>query len=441
MSFIPYSNSLKTSFHVLPVGSIIAYSGNNCPVGWKVCNGEELIVDDYKELFNIIGHTYGGSGIKFKLPNLIGRVIVGEDKNRIILSEPYSCVLGGVGGEIKHTLTEEELAKHKHTGKTSITGDRGSGADVNYSITDPDRGNPVIPRIETTESGSDAPHNNMQPYIIMNYIIKVDSIGKFQDNIVTYTDLNYESPVGSILPLASNTIPSGWLLCDGSSKLISELPELFNLIGYNWGGSGNYFNLPDLRGRTLVGSDLGAGRVTSNNSLSNTGGNETHSLTLDELPPHSHVFTKNSTLNSTIVPGETEEGLYEVTGSQNYSSNNAGSGFPHNNLQPYAVVNFIIKSSSLFEYSSYSFLNSNSTISSLLTYFIDASSSNLTITLSTQYQDGSKVTIRKIDSSINTISIVDQNNLNIELDSSYVISGSQPITILKTTNGWFITQL
>jgi hypothetical protein len=122
-------------------------------------------------------------------------------------------------------------------------------------------------------------------------------------------------------------------------------------------------------------------------------------------------------------------------------TSDTGADQSHNNLQPYAVVNYIIKSSTETESASYSFISTDSTILSTITYFIDASSGTKNIYLSSSYPDNSKVTLRKIDSSINAVIIRDQGSLQIELSANYTLSGSQPITILKTTSGWFITQL
>lgn len=442
MSFIPTQGRANVRSTIIPVGTVVAYAGKELPYGWEYCDGRELNVNDYLELFNVITHTYGGSGDKFNLPNLVGRVIIGEDKDRLIIKEPYKNMMGGVDGELTHTLTQEELAKHKHTGKTAITGDAGGGTPVNYCSGDPDYGNPVIPRIETTEAGENVPHNNMQPYLILKYLIKTKPIDTV-DNIITNTELSFSSPIGTIISFPSDTIPNGWLLCDGSSYPKALFPNLSSVLKNEWGGNSNNFNVPDLRGRTLVGADKGANVVTTNNNVSNLGGEEKHTLTVDELAQHSHIV-------SAVVGAHGDAYYSGGANADNFpvpnlpipvQSLNTGSNDAHNNMQPYAVINYIIKATFEEEQTSYYFINSNNTITTPSAYFVDASGGNKQITLSSALQDSSKITIRKIDSSINTVNIIDQNNLQIDTLSSYTLSGSQPITIIKTTFGWFITQL
>jgi microcystin-dependent protein len=445
MTFIRNNSQYNYSSHTLPVGTVVSFSGKTCPMDWKFCDGSELNMSDYPELFSAIKQFYGGSKTKFKLPDLVGRIILGEDKNGVIISGEYNSTIGGVGGELKHTLTEEELAKHKHTGKTSITGDSGGGADVNYSITDPDRGNPVLPRIETTETGNDVPHNNMQPYIVMNYIIKTKSSVWKEINIVTNSKITFRTPVGSIISVSSYNKPEGCLLCDGSLYPKNDYVELSTLLGNTWGGDSNFFAVPDLRGRLLVGSngiDVG---IQILNDLGDAGGYDICGLSNDEMPSHSHEYSVDTlTLSNQFVAPYLPVKPALSNSLENLTSEISGLGYGHNNMQPYATVNHFIKSIpdvNTEAISNYSFINSHSLLISAITYFIDASSGSINITLSSQYPLNSKVTIRKIDNTANKVSIVDQEYVLIDNQLSYVLSGSQPITLMKTTNGWFISQL
>jgi microcystin-dependent protein len=434
MSFIPKSDLPQTSLHVLPTGTVISFSGNSCPIGWRFCNGEELNVNDYMELFNVIGHRYGGSGTKFKLPNLNGRVVVGQDTNRSVLLYTYQNTLGEEGGELQHLLTEAEMPEHRHRVYFVFNTKGAGGNPSHYDFLDENNSTGYS---TTNVAGGGNKHNIMQPYLVLNYIIKTNSSQWRETNIVTYTPISYNSPLGTIVSTAASSVPSGWLLCDGASYSRTLYPELSELLGTQWGGDTDSFNVPDLRGRTLVGSDGGTGRITTNNTLASVGGEEKHQLNILELPTHNHTVFGD--------PYHTQGGPYPtLEASSNGSSSfttDIGSDTPHNNLQPYAVVNYIIKASTEIESASYSFVSTDSTILSEITYFIDASSGTKNIYLSSSYPDNSKVTLRKIDSSINTVIIRDQGSLQIELSATYTLSGSQPITILKTTNGWFITQL
>lgn len=432
MSFIPKTELSQTALHILPTGTVIAFSGISCPIGWKFCNGEELIVNDYFELFNVIGHRYGGSGTRFKLPNLNGRVIVGQDKDKETLTGDYNNLLASFGGELTHLLTEAEMPEHRHRLYFVFNTKGAGGNPTHYDFLD--QSNSVGYSTSSVAGGSNS-HNNMQPYLILNYIIKTNSSNWQETNIVTYTPINYSSPIGTILPYSSSIIPNGWLLCDGTSYIKSNYPELSTLLGDIWGGDPTNFNVPDLRGRTLVGIDGGAGRITTNNLLANVGGEEKHTLTTDEIPSHSHPNTTPQPLADSNSGGDTHN--YGNLG----NSGSVGGDLPHNNMQPYAVVNFIIKASNDSEVNPYVFLTDSATITSASTYFIDAMTGHKTITLSSSFPDKSKITLRKIDSSINTVTIIDQGVLTIELSNNYILSGSQPITIIKTTSGWLISQL
>ena len=102
-------------------------------------------------------------------------------------------------------------------------------------------------------------------------------------------------PVGVIQAYAGSNIPSGWKFCDGSEISRLEYSDLFSVIGetYGFGNGSTTFNLPDLRGRTLVGKDDMGGNSanilsTNGNILGFSGGEELHTLTVDEMPHHEH---------------------------------------------------------------------------------------------------------------------------------------------------------
>ena len=156
---------------------------------------------------------------------------------------------------------------------------------------------------------------------------------------------------GVIVPFAGGVLPSGWIPCDGRSLAISDYPSLFAAIGNTWGSvDGNHFNVPDLRGRTLVGQGLASSGTTFN--LGTTGGEETHTLTVPETPSHSHTdtghvhTTGNSILAGTLVEppldGLAPNPLPAFTGSASANLTSTGGGLAHNNLQPYGVVNYAI---------------------------------------------------------------------------------------------------
>jgi microcystin-dependent protein len=157
-------------------------------------------------------------------------------------------------------------------------------------------------------------------------------------------------PVGTVISYTNETLPSGWLKCDGSELLQSEYPDLFAILGTKYGGSITTFKLPDMRSRTIVGS--GQNINCTNRNIGDNGGSETHTLTVNEIPSHSHrVFNSQSTSaleysatnKKDILIGD-RGGQYEQTNSDNanYIESTGGSQ-AHNIMSPFIVCNYIIK--------------------------------------------------------------------------------------------------
>lgn len=143
--------------------------------------------------------------------------------------------------------------------------------------------------------------------------------------------------IGAIVPYAGGILPSGWIPCDGRSLDRTAYANLFNAIGTVWGAvDGNHFNVPDLRGRTLIGQGT-AGSGTSY-GLGAYGGEETHQLTVAELASHQHS-TGNSIITATATPPP-----FDVLGPNPLpaATGFTGGDVPHNNMQPFAVVNYAI---------------------------------------------------------------------------------------------------
>lgn len=154
-------------------------------------------------------------------------------------------------------------------------------------------------------------------------------------------NFNYCVPTGGIVEYAGTTAPNGWLLCDGSAISRTTYADLFEVIGTTFGeGDGSTtFNLPNRKNKTGVGVDSSS---THFSTLGATYGEETHKLTIDEMPSHSH--------NLPGVRKWTENGTsdFPTTGLANKASENqltytAGGSQPHNNIQPSIAMNYIIK--------------------------------------------------------------------------------------------------
>lgn len=157
-------------------------------------------------------------------------------------------------------------------------------------------------------------------------------------NFDCYMQPTFYTMAGEIKMWAGNTIPDGWLLCDGSEISKTAYPNLYEAIGDLWGvpNSSSNFKLPNLAGKVPVGY---ASADTDFDTVGKTGGEKTHTLTVDEMPQHRHYLT------SSVYRDTSKQTL--GTGSQGYPngtrySNYVGGSQAHNNMQPYAVIKYII---------------------------------------------------------------------------------------------------
>ncbi|KPM47419.1 tail fiber protein [Jiulongibacter sediminis] len=138
-------------------------------------------------------------------------------------------------------------------------------------------------------------------------------------------------PIGTIQMWPTSSAPSGWLLCNGSSFSSGTYPDLASVLG----GS----TLPDFTGRFPLGSGNSGENGSTNHSLGSDGGEETHTLTINEMPSHNHGITYS---------GKSKSGSGgEVSDLENNASTvnttNTGGGNAHNNMPPFYTINFIIK--------------------------------------------------------------------------------------------------
>lgn len=154
------------------VGEIRMFAGNFAPAGWELCAGQLLSISEYETLFNLIGTTYGGDGQStFAVPDLRGRAPLHQG-NGIILAE--------TGGVEEVTLTINQIPAHTHLllANSSLTG-RSSTPVNNVFTTLPRFYTSATPQAQTPPPGSTGgsqPHNNMQPYLVINYIISLFGI-------------------------------------------------------------------------------------------------------------------------------------------------------------------------------------------------------------------------------------------------------------------------
>ena len=153
------------------------------------------------------------------------------------------------------------------------------------------------------------------------------------------------SPAGTITQYAGATAPSSWLLCQGQAISRATYANLFAVTGtaYGAGDGSTTFNVPNLSGRVPVGLQTSD---TDFNTLGKTGGEKTHTLTLSQIPAHQHSLDQDGG-NVGFAEGSTNlrysVGYTNTRASASIATGDAGGGNAHNNLQPYLVLNYIIK--------------------------------------------------------------------------------------------------
>lgn len=153
-------------------GTITAFAGSAAPLGALICDGSSVLRSAYPALFAVIGTTYGSvDGTHFTLPDMRGRALVGYDATQTEFN-----ALGKTGGEKTHVLTTAEMPSHNHLAPSKPQGaiiywdgtstygyQAGSGS---FGSTG---GSNVANWFQNTGGGG--AHNNLQPYITVNYLI------------------------------------------------------------------------------------------------------------------------------------------------------------------------------------------------------------------------------------------------------------------------------
>ncbi|MEJ0103776.1 MAG: tail fiber protein [Bacteroidota bacterium] len=177
-----------------------------------------------------------------------------------------------------------------------------------------------------------------------------------------------EGFIGFTTPFAGNFAPKGWAFCQGQSLPITQYMALYSIIGILYGGDGKTnFNLPDLRGRTVIGAGTGMG--LSSYITGQKGGTEAAALTLPMMPAHLHMLTANVTPNASAsadnsspvdcvyAPPDNGDQIYGSTATAKMASypgilttNDTGNGVPFPNLSPVLALNYIICLTRLFSF-------------------------------------------------------------------------------------------
>ena len=221
------------------IGEIRPVAFDFAPSGWAFCEGQSLPINQNQALYALIQNTYGGNNVSFNLPDLRGRVPIGQGQGPGL----PNYVLGQKVGAAQPSLSAANLPSHKHAL--------------------PDGGS-------TASSGTGTPMDNVQPALALNLLIRNN---------------------GELMIAAWQYQPHGWARCNGQLFPIPQYELLFNTIGSIYGGDGeSNFRLPDLRGRAIVGTNEG-----SSWPIGASFGTTNQVLPAAVMPAHTHSVNDGQT--------------------------------------------------------------------------------------------------------------------------------------------------
>jgi microcystin-dependent protein len=163
------------------LGEIRLFGFNFAPTGWALCQGQLMAISSNAALFSLLGTTFGGDGVRtFGLPDLRGRLPLGQGQGPGLTPR----TMGEIAGEENHTLITQEMPAHSHSVSANETSDT---TDPKNSFPSNDSRNALNIYATTTDrtlmnpgmigiTGGNLPHNNMQPYLCINYCIALNGI-------------------------------------------------------------------------------------------------------------------------------------------------------------------------------------------------------------------------------------------------------------------------
>lgn len=250
-----------------------------------------------------------------------------------------SIVAGTSGTDVALTTNgAANLTLNTNSGSNSGSIVIADGANNNIEITPNGTGSVVVDGISYPQADGNA-----------GEVLTTDGSGQLSFADVSASAFNS----GMLMPYAGATAPTGWLLCYGQAVSRTTYADLFSVVGttYGAGDGSTTFNLPDLRGRAIAGKDdmggTSANRLTNQtgglngDTLGDTGGSETHTLSLTELP-NSYYWNSNAPSFDDRLDNHANSNYTAFLPDFN-SNTTQGGGGAHNNVQPTIILTYIIK--------------------------------------------------------------------------------------------------
>jgi microcystin-dependent protein len=175
-SFYARGNYYLDTYVLIPAGTIVQSAAIFEPAGWFDCDGRTLSVFVNADLFDAIGYeysrnVYGGEDLSFNIPDMRGRVGIGYGHGSGLTNRN---LLGDISGAETHILTTPQMPAHNHGGSTGITGGAGGSVNVgpDIAIDGTTAANNASHSHTIATDGSGNAHNNMQPFLVIRYLIK-----------------------------------------------------------------------------------------------------------------------------------------------------------------------------------------------------------------------------------------------------------------------------